>query len=69
MMVGQCTLMMTALGISGKELQQFPPMSCCIHHRSLENGSMAGGKGIKLSTYNDFVLAENERRPIVNVIP
>jgi hypothetical protein len=61
--------MMTALGISGVEQQQSPPMSCCIHHHSLENGLMAGGKGAKLSTYNDFVLVENECGPIVNVIP
>jgi hypothetical protein len=46
-----------------------PPMSCCIHNHSLENGLMADGKGAKLSTYDDFVLVEKERGLIVNVIP
>jgi hypothetical protein len=68
-MGGQCTLMMIALRINGIGQQQSPPMSCCIHHHSLGNGLMAGGKSAKLSTYNNFVLAENERGPIVNVIP
>jgi hypothetical protein len=68
-MGGQCTLMMTALRIVSVEQQKSPPMSCCIHHDSLENRLMAGGKSVKLSTYNDFVLAENECRPIVNAIP
>jgi hypothetical protein len=68
-MGGQCTLMMIALRINGVGQQQSPPMSCCIRRPSLGNGLMASGISVELSTYNDFVLAENKRGPIVNVIP
>jgi hypothetical protein len=62
-------MMMIALQINGVGQQQSPPMSCCIRCHSVGNGLMASGISAELSTYNDFVLAENEHGLIVNVIP